>query len=81
MSLLDDVLALSEKVYEKLGETCPNCGYKGLRQSGIRLISEFECPQCHLRITVGTRNNDRVVWAFIIVCVAFFIGIFIGGFL
>jgi len=78
LSLLDDVLVLSEKVYEKLGETCPNCGYKGLKQSGKRLISDFECPRCHLRISVTTRNNERVAWAFIIVSFAFFVGILIG---
>jgi len=78
LSLLDDVLVLSKKVYEKLGETCPNCGYKGLKQSGKRLLSEFECPQCHLRISVTTRNNERVAWAFIIVSFAFFVGVLIG---
>lgn len=74
MRLFDDVSHQAANLLQNLNGKCPHCGATLEHVSGSKRFFTFECPKCHLRLEVTTRNNNRVVWAVMFIGLAFFVG-------
>lgn len=71
MRLFDDVAHQAANLLQNLNGKCPQCGAPLDNVGGRRAFFDFECPRCHLHLEVTTRNNNRVVWAFMLIGLAF----------
>lgn len=83
--LFDDVRQATKDIVERL-KACPRCGYANIeyeKPEKRRYFQTLECPICHLRLEVKTRNNERVAWAFLIgiwiFAIPFIIGLILGA--
>lgn len=74
MRLFDDVAHQTADLLQKLDGKCPHCGATLENVGSKRSFSDFECPTCHLRLELTTRNNERVLYAVMFIALAFFVG-------
>jgi len=77
LRLFDDVAPQAANLLQNLNGKCPHCGATLEHVSGKKHFFDFECPTCHLHLEVTTRNNNRVIWAFMLVGLVFWVGILI----
>lgn len=77
MRLFDDVAHQAANLLQSLNGKCPHCGATLEHKSGNKHFFTFECSTCHLSLEVTTRNNNRVIWAFMLVSLAFWLGFWI----
>jgi len=72
--LFDDVAHQAANLLQNLNGKCPHCDATLEHKSGKKHFFEFECPKCHLHLEVTTRNNNRILYAFMFISLAFFVG-------
>jgi uncharacterized paraquat-inducible protein A len=61
----------------KLENLCPICQEPLENDESLR-FPELECPKCHLRIKVTSRNNDRMAFAGFLLLLLFAFGFALG---
>jgi len=68
--LFDDMSETSGKLLKAIDFRCPKCSYDKLddhHYSHNLQDDVIECPQCHSKITIGSRNNDRMMMVLIVI--------------
>ena len=75
MRLFDDVAHQAANLLQNLNGKCPHCGATLEYKSGAKRFFGFECPKCHLTLDITTRNNNRMVWTFILIGLAFSVSV------
>jgi len=78
LKLFDDVAHQAANLLQNLNGKCPRCGATLEHKSGSKRFFTFECSTCHLSLEVTTRNNNRVIWAFMLIYMAFSVGVAVG---
>lgn len=78
MRLFDDVSHQAANLLQGLNGKCPHCGATLEHVSGKKRFFRFECLTCHLQLEVTTRNNNRWIWAFMLIGWAFDVGVLVG---
>lgn len=58
--IFDNTKKATTMLLTKIDEKCPVCDAPIIPEHLYRHGQTLECPLCHLRIRIGTRNNDRI---------------------
>ena len=62
MIFFDDARQMLLRTWEKIEKKCPVCDHEiEVKIADLpKRFPRLECPQCHYRLDVTTRNNERL---------------------